>query len=1423
MSEERAIGRVFVGGGEKGTGWAISPRHVVTALHCLQDRHGEVAEEAIAFKLPGHESAATLEAWDENSDLAVLMVEPEVPPFWNPIAAVTLAEPVEGVDFLTEGFPAPRQWPETSIPIHGRIVATSNFNRKAAAYVLFVEEVAAGRDPHGFSGAPLLVDVDVAVGSETERRQVAVGMIRWSPPWPDGRGVGYGGTVYASDLDAIAAKHRGVAAKLLRATVAAPTPKTVDRPRSRRGHRIDFGQHLERARAFFGRESLIDQIEATSKVRDRGYVHLEASAGLGKTALAAHFAVRNHAPVFFADASLGLVRAEQCLKHLSAEMIDRYGLSNQALAEESGTDATTFAAIVADVAGRHDGPLWLVVDGLDEVTEAHPGGNPLSLPRHLPANAFVLTTSREPASELEVDSITPLLSLRLSAEGADERRDLERYVLHRLQTDISLAAPVAASELSVMELARRVADAADGNFMFVTYVLADVGDGKIDIEAPPEQLAGYYERRFWSVMEPMRARSDEKWRALFKPIITSLAVAAEPVDVVWLEQQVGRPAEEIEYEVLRPWRRFLRTTEIEGKQGWLIVHRSFADFLGTKFDLKAAHRAVAETLHSHPGAYASRHLTEHLRAGDEIDALLDLVRGPAWEEAQLVADPSGGLFINDIRQVWSAVERSADSPLGQLDLEVWCLLATTSVRSRMQLIPPALLAALVGEGIWTFERARDTALQKPDPFHRARALLALATWEPTLLDDAAAAADEVPSLTRRADALREIAGSIDDDARRHEILSPFIDLPAMIDDYNGAHALARLVPVLPEALLPRAFEVARETPEGIERVVLFLALTARSGGIGTSEPIALEAFEKVGLPARLLTALEPPPQTTAAAAAAAAAIDEMEASESSGWIRTQRNDDWTLGALAPRLDLEGLRHALSFSQTLGSGFFDPTTEIAVAMARRGEALTALKALVDESPSQKDAISAVISRLSSNVINEALAMVEEIPEPYLRGEAIGALAARMPQARRQAAIVSALPQDRLGDGAVFAAALPEMAAYVETADIGRALSALSAANSNNDVAHALVAMAPRLGSEHLDHALQLADHVAYKAEDVARAAVIRQVPEASLLRTAYQAIDSEFQAATAVAVAESLGEEDRKRLLELLGNGSQPRTNLAIFGLSVYLSDAEIDAVRPLLEGPDLETLEVLRSIFPGRSGSPSATAIAVDAARLNISDEFLNQSLISLLEDGRAKATVELAEALRRNEVTIRLTEKSAMFDAEQRSNLIEVVLDLSEWGGCLRGLINLADDLDPESLRQILGALRVRDKEADRMMATADYRQLAQLQRDTSLLPLYAGLSATEREPQLAALRAQAAASSSSEVEGALRILAPRSAPVPPDIAELLYTMVNRVLHDLAFDPRNEVLSSLGDLINAVSAIGGPPLAAKVTSQVLDARDRWP
>ena len=114
-------------------------------------------------------------------------------------------------------------------------------------------------------------------------------------------------------------------------------------------------------RWFVGRAFLFAELAKFQMQHPCGYVRIVADAGLGKTALAAEIARRYRTPVFFASASIGRTRTDQCLNHLSADLIVRFGLEHDHLPDRAGEDSTFLRRILAEAAQKADGPLEAVV------------------------------------------------------------------------------------------------------------------------------------------------------------------------------------------------------------------------------------------------------------------------------------------------------------------------------------------------------------------------------------------------------------------------------------------------------------------------------------------------------------------------------------------------------------------------------------------------------------------------------------------------------------------------------------------------------------------------------------------------------------------------------------------------------------------------------------------------------------------------------------------------------------------------------------------------------------------------------------------------------------------------------------------------------------------------------------------------------
>ena len=332
---------------------------------------------------------------------------------------------------------------------------------------------------------------------------------------------------------------------------------------SLRDHAIDFGNVLMVADRFVGRDKLFQRLADFAAQRPCGYLQVVADAGLGKTALAAAAAKRLSAPAFFANASRGLTRPDQCLNHLAVELIARFGLDHDHLPARSGEDSAFLGKVLAEAAAKAERPIWIVVDALDEADPPGPGRNPLLLPDRLPRGIHVLLTHRPGQVALATVAGTANEEYRIAAADAAQQADIEAYLRQEAdRPEIRRAREAANPPISIDRFVAFLKGKSEGNFKYLDYVLADIvtrqpGFDPLDLEALPSGLRGYYQQ-FWSQMEQVRGQDGwAEWQGLYRPTIAFLAARAEAVPASWLGAMIGRPAEEIEERALERWRRFL--------------------------------------------------------------------------------------------------------------------------------------------------------------------------------------------------------------------------------------------------------------------------------------------------------------------------------------------------------------------------------------------------------------------------------------------------------------------------------------------------------------------------------------------------------------------------------------------------------------------------------------------------------------------------------------------------------------------------------------------------------------------------------------------------------------------------------------------------------------------------------------------------
>jgi len=272
-----------------------------------------------------------------------------------------------------------------------------------------------------------------------------------------------------------------------------------------------LARDLDLAR-FTGREWLISQIDAFIAGRPRGYVIIQAEAGVGKSTLAAHLAGTRPWPCHFTRLPGGR-SPEAARKNLAAQLIARWDLLEEWAPQEvlpaTSSRPDWFSRLLEAAARKRDQqqpdedhrePIVVVVDGLDEAEPEPDGGRglPLGLPQSLPDGVFVVATSRFGIDRVLHAIRNPADWLQIEVEGADNLDDMRRFIQDVTSSEVGDARLVQMLRDGGVEVGwfrANVAQTCAGVWIYLRYVLDEIRDGTRNprsIGDLPADLAGFY-------------------------------------------------------------------------------------------------------------------------------------------------------------------------------------------------------------------------------------------------------------------------------------------------------------------------------------------------------------------------------------------------------------------------------------------------------------------------------------------------------------------------------------------------------------------------------------------------------------------------------------------------------------------------------------------------------------------------------------------------------------------------------------------------------------------------------------------------------------------------------------------------------------------------------------------------------------------
>jgi hypothetical protein len=1231
----------------RGTAFVITPDLALTAFHCVGRRVGSTID--LTFEGSVHVRASTVDG-DEDGDLALLKLSHHLPDGFEPVPLVEANVGMSGSRFVAEGFGLDR--PPGSAPhaIDGHIVRTyMTLFDKAPALQLHSPQLAAGANAHQLSGGPVLV----AIGQPGQAiSEAAVGVVRWQQEREDAPGKAVGGDVYATPIARAAARWPAVHDAI--------ATYRVEPAIRRRGPYLDPWQVFERVRPerFVGRGWLDEKLDAFLAAHDRGYVIVEAQAGVGKTAYLAHLVRERGWLHHFAELPGGTDGAA-ARRNLAAQLRLSYGVGvadDDAALDEQVAQPDFLEALLREAAARLEphGRLVIVVDGLDEAAAARPGENVFGLPATLPKGVFLICSTRPSPIQLTVQP--PRLAVSIDTTSEENLGDLQRF-LQRVAGTRPVRTALTAHHYSVNDFVETLMAKSGGLWVYVTYVLAELEsrDLRFDLGALPDGIWDYY-AKFW-----LRWKDEhrEQWDECDLPLLGTLAAMRSAASVGRLSQ-FAEPPTVGQLEVPEEWRAFLDVTRGTERE-YRLYHKSLEDFLHGHADednLLAAERDLIRELalathRAHTRVsdyyltvwggleaglpnladahtrdvddrYGLDHLAYHLSMSrpHKLHTLLATECPPggdgkldnAWFKAHEQTGDLAG-YLDDIAIAWN-VARAATAeqlrggdPGEELALEYGYALVTASLNSFAGHVPSPLRIAAVRTGASSAITAIAEARRLP-PERRVPALHDLATCvarseAETLLEEALRATSLITDERSRSEAFDVLAGDLPD-----RLTDDALDgVGTITNELWQAHALTAYATRLPESSVARAFEILRGISNEFirEDVIAVMARHLPSAWLDELVEVALDTRTGLAL-AAAAERLEEPDRTALLAKATKAA-------------RKEYNYEHTALALiavadrSPEAEREPLlKKAIKQADKITDryGYVDIDAQAArdhvrLEVAKCQPVRQALKTYltISDDVDRSRLLLALAERLPAELAPKALKAARKIDSQTPRANSLVALADHLP--------ADAMPK-----------AIKIARAFKDPSQCARALLALAAASSEPD------------RNELLAESLRRAEAI---KDESARAATLIQAAQiagpdrdailADALRATLRISDDDPQAQTLRSLSEQLP--------DLL---TRPNTRAETLGL---LSEQLPESVmRPVL-ARELEAArrigdhEARAQTMVALAGTmPTRKAAAEDALRLvpDIADAADRASALAVLieslpQPDRQKVFVEALETAR--------------------------------------------------------------------------------------------------------------------------------------------------------------------------------------------------
>lgn len=393
---------------------------------------------------------------------------------------------------------------------------------------------------------------------------------------------------------------------------------------------------------FVGRQWLRDEVDRFLYAHDRGYVVLEAEAGVGKTSFLSHLVRERGYIQLFVEQANGLDNVANGLRSLAAQIIRTWSLQHWFADDVLPGVAVRpdFLSRLLSVAARRrdldrpEQPIILVVDGLDEAG-TFPGQNVLGLPRTLPRGVYILVSCRPLPLDLAVD--VPQTRVTLAADDPRNLADMRSY-LEQVATTPTFARAILTSGYTPDYFVESLLMTCRGNWSYLFHIVdeherAQEAQGeqaaRLRLESLPNTLWAYYAQR----LRRQRDEYQDQWEKTLLPLLCTLCAAWESVSLPMLCTLAGvAPVPDVARQVVaNEWDAFL-IVEPGQEPRYNIGDATLSDFLLGRIaggSMSRADRAFSQEFAAAVHAAHNRITEYYLWAWGTIEWGLPELVGPA--------------------------------------------------------------------------------------------------------------------------------------------------------------------------------------------------------------------------------------------------------------------------------------------------------------------------------------------------------------------------------------------------------------------------------------------------------------------------------------------------------------------------------------------------------------------------------------------------------------------------------------------------------------------------------------------------------------------------------------------------------------------------------------------------------------------------